>query len=51
MPTASTATGTQKWLSVRMAFQIDGFNLPTFFPERKGRFETCPYIFVTRKPM
>jgi len=29
IPTANTTTGTQKWLSVRMAFQIDGF---TFAP-------------------
>ena len=28
MPTANTATGTQKWLSVRMEFQMDGFTRP-----------------------
>jgi hypothetical protein len=27
MPKASTTTGTQKWLSVRMALSVDRFNV------------------------
>jgi len=49
IPTANTTTGTQKWLSVRMALRFEGFKLLTFFSEWGG-FETCLYIFVTRKP-
>jgi hypothetical protein len=42
MPKASTTTGTQKWLSVRMALTVDDFKFGTpnrKFETRKSKFE------------